>query len=448
MRYKIRNENDGFTLIELVITIAVLAVISVPLLMYFTDSMRHSARMKEEQNAVVAAQNVLEELKVVDMSLDTPDYLTQTATLPPGATPYPTTSVTWSEVSSGSTPGPSETPAPVGSSYEVKGQYSLNKQVYTVKAKITPRHDLENDTHATVTYHKAKAPGMDSSKDMIATEKDIAIEEAKSFFYQQYTKECDDNNLPRNASVRLDEMDQKIKRKIHIKAEPETDASSAKTGKVILIVTYEYEWNSGSLPIDATHDFTPSVTFNYEVKRVVLDGVGMHNIFLFYMPFHYQTSPSATPVFIDDEVILEGQLTKVTKAIGGGATEVLLGDAGTADDNLQYRLYLVADGTVSRTGSTYKTNLSTSTVAADNFGNYISEVYTSLDSGELISGSYAINSVFPASVAADHGFHYQTLLEMPEVNRIADIEVSVYKGDSVDEGNRYTTVNGTKVQNQ
>ena len=423
MRYKIRNENDGFTLIELVITIAVLAVISVPLLMYFTDSMRHSARMKEEQNAVVAAQNVLEELKVVDMSLDTPDYLTQTATLPPGATPYPTTSVTWSEVSSGATPGPSETPAPAGSSYEVKGQYSLNKQVYTVKAKITPRHDLENDTHATVTYHKAKAPGMDSSKDMIATEKDIAI-------------------------VRLDEMDQKIKRKIHIKAEPETDASSAKTGKVILIVTYEYEWNSGPLPIDATYDFTPSVTFNYEVKRVVLDGVGMHNIFLFYMPFHYQTSPSATPVFIDDEVILEGQLTKVTKAIGGGATEVLLGDAGTADDNLQYRLYLVADGTVSRTGSTYKTNLSTSTVAADNFGNYISEVYTSLDSGELISGSYAINSVFPASAAADHGFHYQTLLEMPEVNRIADIEVSVYKGDSVDEGNRYTTVNGTKVQNQ
>ena len=59
MKHKIRNENSGFTLIELVITIAVLAVISVPLLMYFTDSMRHSARMKEEQNAVVAAQNVL-----------------------------------------------------------------------------------------------------------------------------------------------------------------------------------------------------------------------------------------------------------------------------------------------------------------------------------------------------------------------------------------------------
>ena len=115
MKHKIRNENNGFTLIELVITIAVLAVISVPLLMYFTDSMRHSARMKEQQNAVIAAQNVLEDLKVLDMSLDNVDYLTLSVTPPPGASPFPTTLVTWEQIP----PVPAADP----NTYEVKGPY-------------------------------------------------------------------------------------------------------------------------------------------------------------------------------------------------------------------------------------------------------------------------------------------------------------------------------------
>ena len=239
MKHKIRNENSGFTLIELVITIAVLAVISVPLLMYFTDSMRHSARMKEEQNAVVAAQNVLEELKVVDMSLDTPDYLTQAVTPPPGSTPFPVTSVTWEPMS---TAAPGASPA----SYEVKGNYTLNDQHYLVKAKITPRSQLENDDHNTVVYHKAKVPGMDSSKDMIITEKASTIEEAKSYFYNQYTRYCDDpaNHTSRDPSVTIDGMLQQLKRKIYINAAPEKDGAGNDTGKVVLTATYKYQWKT------------------------------------------------------------------------------------------------------------------------------------------------------------------------------------------------------------
>lgn len=52
---KLWKENKGFTLIEIVITTVVLATISIPLLAYFSESMRHSARTKQQQNAVVAA---------------------------------------------------------------------------------------------------------------------------------------------------------------------------------------------------------------------------------------------------------------------------------------------------------------------------------------------------------------------------------------------------------
>ena len=65
---KLWKENKGFTLIEIVITTVVLATISIPLLAYFSESMRHSARTKQQQNAVVAAQDAVEELKNASFS--------------------------------------------------------------------------------------------------------------------------------------------------------------------------------------------------------------------------------------------------------------------------------------------------------------------------------------------------------------------------------------------
>ena len=64
---KLWKENKGFTLIEIVITTVVLATISIPLLAYFSESMRHSARTKQQQNAVVAAQDAVEELRTLHL---------------------------------------------------------------------------------------------------------------------------------------------------------------------------------------------------------------------------------------------------------------------------------------------------------------------------------------------------------------------------------------------
>ena len=58
-----KNGNEGFTLIEVVLSIAILALISVPLMKYFTDSMRYAAKSAERQGANLLAQETLEYIK-------------------------------------------------------------------------------------------------------------------------------------------------------------------------------------------------------------------------------------------------------------------------------------------------------------------------------------------------------------------------------------------------
>jgi len=53
----------GFTLIEVILSMAILALVSVPLLKYFSDSIRHSVKASIQQKATMMAQETLEELK-------------------------------------------------------------------------------------------------------------------------------------------------------------------------------------------------------------------------------------------------------------------------------------------------------------------------------------------------------------------------------------------------
>lgn len=423
MKHKIRNENSGFTLVELIITIAVLAVISVPLLKYFSDSMRHNVRMKEQQNAVVAAQNVLEDLKVLDMSLDEMGHLTGSVTPPPGATPFPTMSVAWSSHA---------TPVPGGTNeYEVKGNYSLNNTSYTVKAKVKPRKSFTNDAGDTKTYHKAEVPGMDSSKDLIATETTNFIENAKFFFHGKYTKYCDDHMQPRDPLITMDYVGQNLIREIHIIATQHLDNAHNPTDKLNLTMQYQYKWNTSTPPagIDATTVFTE------DIQKVAVSKSGTHNIFVFFTPLHY-TSGSNVMV-VPDKVVVEGDFS------GLGVS------AGKAADKLNMGLYLIADGSITRTHCTdaggYK--LTMGSLTGSGVHNYISDVFTNLKSTEFLPGTFTINNgTFPTG--SGHGFHYDTLIREPEVNRVAEIEVSIYKGDSVSASNLYTTVNGTKIQSK
>ena len=63
----IKNKmKQGFSLIEVIVAVAILAVLSMPILLYFTNAAVHSAQGKHEQAADIAAQSIVEEIDAVE----------------------------------------------------------------------------------------------------------------------------------------------------------------------------------------------------------------------------------------------------------------------------------------------------------------------------------------------------------------------------------------------
>lgn len=58
-----KSHNKGFTLIEVIISMTILAMVFIPLMKYFSDSLKHSALTAKRQQATILAQSLAEQLK-------------------------------------------------------------------------------------------------------------------------------------------------------------------------------------------------------------------------------------------------------------------------------------------------------------------------------------------------------------------------------------------------
>lgn len=58
-----KEKNKGFTLVELIVSIVMLAIITIPLLSYFTSAAAYNARAKTTQEAVALSQSIIEKCK-------------------------------------------------------------------------------------------------------------------------------------------------------------------------------------------------------------------------------------------------------------------------------------------------------------------------------------------------------------------------------------------------
>lgn len=85
----LKRKDAGFSLVEIILSIAILAIISIPLLMYFSDSIKHSALMGKKQKATLLAQQVKENIETDDEFLDRMMEISGVVTPAPSATPFP-----------------------------------------------------------------------------------------------------------------------------------------------------------------------------------------------------------------------------------------------------------------------------------------------------------------------------------------------------------------------
>ena len=67
MKQKKERNNSGFTLVELMIAIAILGVIVGPFMHSFVTAARTNAKAQQIQNATMLATNLMEEVKANDM---------------------------------------------------------------------------------------------------------------------------------------------------------------------------------------------------------------------------------------------------------------------------------------------------------------------------------------------------------------------------------------------
>ena len=59
----IEKENKGFTIVEVIIAVAMLAIVSIPILGSFAQSAKYNAKARNIQKATIAAQTVMEDIK-------------------------------------------------------------------------------------------------------------------------------------------------------------------------------------------------------------------------------------------------------------------------------------------------------------------------------------------------------------------------------------------------
>lgn len=387
---------EGFTLIEIIITVAILAIFSLPVLNYFSDANQHNTRAKVKQNAVVAAQAALEELKAESVDLMTPDKITD-------VTNEPDISKGWTLITAPDATG----------KYSIAKPCSVNGAMYKVQADITPVEQFQNGSGTNITYKEMEQPTMNQATDVIATETATVMVDVENYFYGVYSNYCDNNGVAADPSVTFTSISNHLKRTIGIKLDK--DATKAGNALVTIYYRYIYELQAGeSYPsgIDA------STFYDKEIKRRSIKGTDLADIYIFYI-----ANDKGDTLLVDSEI---------APATLGINTE-------------QLKLYLIAQnsvkfntggGTIPERPDTYKMTLPTT--CKNNFHSYFSMLFTNLDTTEVNTGNFG-------SKMATESSSY-TLVRKTEKQRVAQIKLSVYRGDSLASENYCLSIEGTKVQ--
>lgn len=247
-----KRHSDGFSLVEVIIAIAVLAVVAMSLLAYFSSANRYTNWGKTTQKADMAAQSVVEELA----SCTTFDQI-QNDLVTSG-------SGVWT------TPEPSD-PEPTDNSYRLYRSISVDGTDYKARVKVdfdsyksTPEPGGVPTTTPLSQFNDYAMPQLEkvySEKNVVLEETDQTEAALGDLFYQVYKS---------NKSITKETIRAGLSRKMYITLAPY--AASDGSSPAIYLVKGRYEYTYGSYQSDQP------------IKEVKIPEDSLERIYLFYRP--------------------------------------------------------------------------------------------------------------------------------------------------------------------
>lgn len=396
------QDNQGFTLVELILTIAILAIVTIPILSYFTDAAKHNANSRLKQNASVLAQDILENFKNTSYSLDDPSVVCS-------AQPQ------WSTKNAPDADGV----------YTLSQQTTVDKNSFQVEAEITPVKEVTKTVPAdSVEYHKFVIGTMDTSKDVLSSEHGQTLLAAGLVFAGKHSTAC----AVDGSATELDSegFQQCLDCTIVISAEQDTE----KAGYDIIRVIYRYTFNAGRWGHGGAYPKGIDSTFNYEetVQSSSIQVSKLENIYIFYNPI----STEDTIAFeTNDGNAIENSgrdlnlfvIAQSSVPEGTNAADI---PAGYTVRPVNYKLKLNSAGT--------------------GFADRIQKFYTNLSKAKNeLDGSDTV----AGKVQTDSTGNNYTLVHTEDINRLADITITVKSQGSATTkaGDTVVQVQGAKLQN-
>lgn len=228
------NSDKGFSLVEVVVSMAILAILTLMLLNYFGSSVSHNVQMSKNQKATLFAQKTMEELKAQDTLIKKDDntgeytvpYLTAKNFSVEENTLNTEDSTTGKEKGVGKIKliGKADE---IGKNYDEVVTVSTDKKVQDALNKKCGFNNANSGL------------SIDNGQD----------DEAFAHFKMKYMAECDNANV--NASLSNEDLKERIRREIVIEIDNSlTDAN-------IISVKYKYTYNikSGDAPSYSVPDY-------------------------------------------------------------------------------------------------------------------------------------------------------------------------------------------------
>ena len=194
---KLNRADGGFSLVEVIISIVILALITIPLLGYFSDSLQHSVRMAQQQRATLAAQEITESLKAVNRLIEIPENGTAYGV------PYLSILLDDCTLAEGGFNNDG-----IGSA-TYTGTLSKNSESFDVRVKISTNTSA-NAVERPLIY------GIDDAKDVLILERDQK-DEVLTYFTSVNVTYCTEH--PGEATLSQDQIIAKMSRTTHIQVD-------------------------------------------------------------------------------------------------------------------------------------------------------------------------------------------------------------------------------------